>query len=127
MANYVCMYGYVNKQNCSIWGTENPHTYSEKPTHPKRVTVWCGIWSRGIIGTFFFENEQREAVTEVPAEFFLFPKLEIPMKGKLFAMIEEMKEKSKQKKRFKDRKKYCHKCIISEGGYFEGDKIVIDK
>ena len=50
------------KENCRIWGTENPHTYIEKPTHRKRVIVWCGFWSRGIIGPFFFENEQREAV-----------------------------------------------------------------
>ena len=27
--------------------------------HPKRVTVWCGFWSRGKI----FENKQGEAVT----------------------------------------------------------------
>ena len=26
--------GYINKQNCRIWGTENPHTI-EKPTNPK--------------------------------------------------------------------------------------------
>ena len=45
-----------------IWGTENPHAYFKKPTHPKRVTVWCGFWFRGIIGPFFFENEQGEAV-----------------------------------------------------------------
>ena len=31
--------GYVSKQNCRIWGTENPHAYIEKPIHPKRVTV----------------------------------------------------------------------------------------
>ena len=37
--------GYVNKQVFRIWGTENPHAYIEKATHPKRVT--------GIIGTFF--------------------------------------------------------------------------
>ena len=42
--------GYVNKQNCSIWGIEYQHAYIEKPMHPKQVTVWCGFWSRGIIG-----------------------------------------------------------------------------
>ena len=35
--------GYVNKQNCHIWGTENPHAYIEKLTHSKRVTDWCGF------------------------------------------------------------------------------------
>ena len=50
--------GYVNKQNCRISGIENPHAYIEHPTHPKRITVWCNI-----IGSFFSENEQGEAVT----------------------------------------------------------------
>ncbi|KAA1414165.1 hypothetical protein F0U44_22385, partial [Nocardioides humilatus] len=31
-----------------------------------------------------------------PADFFLFPKLKTPMKGKRFATIEAIKEKSKQ-------------------------------
>lgn len=35
--------GYVNKQNCRIWGTENPHAVVNKPMHPDRVTVWCGF------------------------------------------------------------------------------------
>ena len=49
--------GHVNKQNCRIWGTENPH--------PKRVTFWCRFWSRGIIGPFLFENEQGKRGGEV--------------------------------------------------------------
>ena len=55
--------GYVNKQNFCIWGTENPHAYNEVPTHPKQVTIWWEFWCRGIIGPFFFKNEQGETVT----------------------------------------------------------------
>ena len=39
-----------------IWGTENPHACIEKSRHPKRVTVWCEFWFRGIIGPFFFQK-----------------------------------------------------------------------
>ena len=68
-------------RNCHIWGKENPHAYIEKSTHPKRVTVWCGFWSRGIIGPLFFENEQGEFVTVNGDRYramlneFLFPKM----------------------------------------------------
>ena len=55
--------GYVNKQNCRIWSTENPHAHIENSTHPRLVPVWCEFWSRVIIRPFFFENEQREAIT----------------------------------------------------------------
>ena len=74
--------GYVNKKNGRIWGTENPHAYIEKPTHQKRVTVWCGFWSRGIIGQFFFESEQGQAITVNGDRYramlneFLFTKIE---------------------------------------------------
>ena len=74
--------GYVNNQNCRIWGTENPHACIEQPTHPKRVTIWCGFCSKGIIRAFCFENEQAEGVTinadRYRANFkeFLFIKIE---------------------------------------------------
>ena len=31
--------GYVNKQNCRIWGSENPKMIIEKPVYSQRVTV----------------------------------------------------------------------------------------
>ena len=63
--------GYVNKQNYRIWGTENPNAYIDKPTHQKRVTVWCRFWFT-IIEPFFFENEQGQAMLNE----FLFTKIE---------------------------------------------------
>ena len=57
--------------------------------------------------------------------------------GKRFATIEVIKNKIKQElltipkstfqKCFKDWKIRWHMCTISEGGYFEGDKKVINK
>ncbi|XP_075156366.1 uncharacterized protein LOC142229669 [Haematobia irritans] len=44
--------GFVNKQNCRIWANENPRVIVEKPIHPQRVTVWCGLWAGGIIGPY---------------------------------------------------------------------------
>ena len=49
--------GFVNRQNCRVWDSENPRVISKKQMHPQRVTVWCKFWVRGIIGPYFFENE----------------------------------------------------------------------
>ena len=61
--------GYVNKQSCRIWGTQKSHACLKKPTHLKRITVWCGFWSRGIIGPN--GNRYRAMLNE-----FLFTKIE---------------------------------------------------
>ena len=36
---YFDLGGYVNKEICRIWDTENPHVYIVKATSPKRITV----------------------------------------------------------------------------------------
>ena len=55
--------GYVNKQNCSIWGSKNPQVIKERPLYPEKVTVWCALWSEGVIERYFFENGDGMTVT----------------------------------------------------------------
>ncbi|CAH1994639.1 unnamed protein product [Acanthoscelides obtectus] len=72
----------VNKQNCRIWVNENPREYQEQPMHPQKVIVWCALWSKGIIGRYFFENATGDAVTvnseryRVMIEDYFLPQLE---------------------------------------------------
>ena len=48
--------GFVNKQNFRYWSDENPHQVHEKPLHSAKVAVWYAISSFGIIGSYFFED-----------------------------------------------------------------------
>ncbi|GFU59409.1 uncharacterized protein TNCV_2299641 [Trichonephila clavipes] len=57
------LYGYVNKQNCRIWSEANPQVYVETPLHPEKLTVWCALWAGGIIGPYFFKNDEGHNVT----------------------------------------------------------------
>ncbi|GFS59131.1 hypothetical protein TNCV_70091 [Trichonephila clavipes] len=54
--------GYVNKQNCRIWSEANPQVYVETPLHPEKLTVWCALWAGGIIGPYFFKNDEGHIV-----------------------------------------------------------------
>lgn len=55
--------GYVNKQNCRIWGAENPRAIVETPLHPEKLTVWCALWAGGIIGPYVFRNADGQNIT----------------------------------------------------------------
>lgn len=55
--------GYVNKQNCRIWSGENPKMIQQMPMHPEKCTVWCGLYAGGIIGPYFFKNQDGKRVT----------------------------------------------------------------
>lgn len=55
--------GTVNKQNMRYWSAENPCVLHQRPLHDPKVTVWCAVSSSTIIGPYFFENEDGQAVT----------------------------------------------------------------
>jgi hypothetical protein len=55
--------GYVNKHNFRYWAAANPQQHRERPLHSAKVTVWCAISSNGVIGPYFFENDDGHAVT----------------------------------------------------------------
>ncbi|GFV19059.1 hypothetical protein TNCV_793491 [Trichonephila clavipes] len=46
-----------------IWSEANPQVYAETPLHPEKLTVWCALWAGGIIGPYFFKNDEGHNVT----------------------------------------------------------------
>ena len=72
-----------------------------------------------------------------PGDFFLFPKIKRTLKGRRFTAIDDIKSatlkelktipKIEFEKCFEDWKKRWHKCIMSNGDYFEGDNINVDE
>ncbi|GFV72037.1 transposable element Tcb2 transposase [Trichonephila clavipes] len=60
---YFWLNGYVNKKNCRIWSEANPQVYMETPLHPEKLTVWFTLWAGGIIGPYFFKNDEGHNVT----------------------------------------------------------------
>ena len=70
-----------------------------------------------------------------PCDFFLFPKIKRPLKGRRFTAIDDIKTASlkelkaipKFEKCFEDWEKRWHKCIISNGDYFEDNNINVDE
>jgi len=54
---------YVNKQNYRYWAPENPQEVHQRPLHNERLAVRCGIASFGVLGPYFFEDNEGAAVT----------------------------------------------------------------
>ena len=35
---------FLNKQNCHIWGFENPQVIKERPLHPEKISVFDALF-----------------------------------------------------------------------------------
>ena len=75
------LHGTANKQNFWYWSVANPHKLHWRPTYDPKVTIWCAVWSRGVIGPYFFEDEDGKATTVTSQCYtemineFLYPNL----------------------------------------------------
>jgi hypothetical protein len=54
--------GYVNKQKCHYWTTNNRRELHQRLLHSAKVPVWCAVYCYGIFGPYFFENEEGRTV-----------------------------------------------------------------
>ncbi|GFT91046.1 uncharacterized protein TNCV_2008751 [Trichonephila clavipes] len=64
---YVAVVPDFHKQNWlngyAFRNEANPQAYVETPLHPEKLTVWCASWAGGIIGPYFFKNDEGHNVT----------------------------------------------------------------
>ncbi|GFV37128.1 histone-lysine N-methyltransferase SETMAR [Trichonephila clavipes] len=51
-----------NFYKIGIYATRKMATI-ETPLHPEKLTVWCALWAGGIIGPYFFKNDEGHNVT----------------------------------------------------------------
>jgi hypothetical protein len=55
--------GYVNKQNCRFWASDNLHQLHQHPLHNVKVTVWFTVSSGGSMGPCFSEDKKGRTIT----------------------------------------------------------------
>lgn len=70
-----------------------------------------------------------------PADFFLYPTLETPLKGRIFQAVDEIKQETTEQRNtitkeefsraFDQGKIRCAKFVTFQGEYFKGDKLKI--
>jgi hypothetical protein len=49
--------GVVNRYNCRIWGSQDPHATLELQRGSPKVNMWAGLMEDKLIGPFFFSEK----------------------------------------------------------------------
>ena len=57
------MSGHVNSKNKIFWGSTSPEHCLQRPLHSLKCTAWVAISKHGIIGPFWFEDDNEQCVT----------------------------------------------------------------
>ncbi|GBM71394.1 hypothetical protein AVEN_248593-1 [Araneus ventricosus] len=43
----------VNKYNCRIWGSENPHAVQEEERNGPKINIWCALSHDTVTGGYY--------------------------------------------------------------------------
>ena len=55
--------GYVNSKNNIFWGSTPPEHCLQRPLHSVKCSAWVVISKHGIVGPFWFEDDNERSVT----------------------------------------------------------------
>lgn len=55
--------GHVNSKNNIFWGSTPPEFCLQRPLHSVKCTAWVAISKHGVIGPFWFEDDNEQSVT----------------------------------------------------------------
>ena len=55
--------GHVNSKNNIFWRSTSPEHCLQRPLHSLKCTAWVAISKHGIIGPFWFEDDNEQCVT----------------------------------------------------------------
>jgi hypothetical protein len=68
--------GVVNRYNCRIWGTQNPHATRESERCSPKVNMWAGFMHDKLIGPLFFSEKTVAGRSYLDMlELFVLPQL----------------------------------------------------
>lgn len=79
------LYRQVNKQYYRFWATKQPRITHEEPFYLLKVTLWCGVYVWGVIGSYFFLENAAGQTNTVKVERYraMFTEFLIPQLDKL--------------------------------------------
>lgn len=81
---FLCI--YINKQTYQIWTKSNSRKFHKAPLHSYKVTVWYAMSQFGVIGPYFFEEENWTITVTFTRDVFM---LETYLHHRLEKMVEE--------------------------------------